>query len=227
MKRWTVRDVMTTEVVTVGEATHYKEIVQKLAAHGVSAVPVVDADGRVVGVVSEADLIHKVEFAGEQAPLLERRWRRSGRAKATGEIAADLMSSPPIVVRPAVPLAGAAKIMDAEMVKRLPVVDGAGQLVGIVSRRDLLRVYLRDDDAIRDEILHEVLRRTLWIANDALTVTVHSGVVTLAGTVDRSSTIPLVVSLVEGVGGVTEVVDHLTYHYADGLKPNRHLFAAR
>jgi CBS domain-containing protein len=230
MRRWLVRDVMTTDVVTVGEAVPYKEIVDTLAQHAVSALPVIGDDGRVVGIVSEADLLHKMEFAGLEphVHLLERKRRRTARTKAAADVARDLMSSPAVVTGPGDSLSAVAKLMDAERVKRLPVVDEDGRLVGIISRRDLLRVYLRDDDAIAEEIVDQVLLRTLWIEPGTITVAVSRGVVTLSGTVDRRSTVPLVVKLVEAVGGVVDVVDNLTYHYddtADLRQGNRNLMA--
>jgi len=224
MKRWTVGDVMTSAVVTVGEDTPYKEIVEKLAAHAVSAVPVVTGEGRVVGVVSEADLLHKMEFAGLEPHVrrLERRRRRVARAKAGADTAGHLMTAPAVVIGPKESLTTAAKLMDAEAVKRLPVVDQSGRLVGILSRRDLLRVYLRDDKAILREVTEDVLLRALWIEPGTVVVHVERGVVTLAGPLDRRSSVPLVVRLVEIVPGVVEVVDHLTYHYDDTADLNRH-----
>jgi CBS domain-containing protein len=224
MKRWTVEDVMTRAVVTVDEDAPYKEVVETLAEHAVSAVPVVAKDGRVVGIVSEADLLHKMEFAGLEphVHLLERKRRRTARAKASAETAGDLMTSPAIVIGVPESLTTAAKIMDAERVKRLPVVDEFGHLAGILSRRDLLRVYLRDDDAIRHEVNEDVLLRSLWIEPGTVSVEVERGVVTLAGTVDRRSTVPLVVRMVETVAGVVEVVNHLSYHHDDTADLNRH-----
>lgn len=217
MRRWRVKDVMTTPVVSVSESASYKDIIDALVDHTISAVPVVDPAGRVIGVVSEADLLCRMEFAGSTGGrhLLERKRRRSARAKAQGDSAAELMSAPAVVIDPRATLTVAARLMDAEEVKRLPVVDHKGELVGIVSRRDLLRVYLREDAAIHDEIVERVLVGTLWMDRERLVVTVERGVVTLAGTVDRKSTIPLLVSLVESVAGVIAVVSHLTYHFAD------------
>ena len=217
MRRLSVRDVMTRKVVTVVEETPYKEIVEELAHHAVSAVPVVGADGRVAGIVSEADLLHKMEFAGLEphVHLLERKRRRMGRAKAAADTARDLMSRPAVVIGEDESLTAAARLMDAERVKRLPVVDAGGRLAGILSRRDLLRVYLREDEAIREEITNEVLLRALWIEPGTLTVGVERGVVSVAGTVDRRSTIALVERLIGAVAGVVEVVSHLTYHYDD------------
>jgi CBS domain-containing protein len=222
MRRWLARDVMTRDVITVGELTPYKEIVDVLVTHAVSAVPVLADGGHVVGIVSEADLLHKMEFTGVEpyAGLLERKRRRIARAKSGADTARDLMTSPAIVVGPVESLATVAKLMEAERVKRVPVVDRHRRLVGIVSRRDLLRVYLREDESIRTEIVQEVLLRTLWIPSGTITVTVDRGVVSLSGTVDRRSTVPLVARLVEGIAGVVDVANHLTYHFDDTTDPD-------
>jgi CBS-domain-containing membrane protein len=208
---------MTHNVVSVTEETTYKEIVEALAHNGVSAVPVVDDGTRVLGIVSEADLLHKMQFSGLEphVHLLERKQRRVARAKASGDTARDLMSSPAITVSPDASLPAVAKTMDDERVKRLPVVDEQRRLVGIVSRADLLRAYLRDDDAIRDEIREQILRKTLWIDPETITVTVENAVVTLAGTADRRSTVQIATRLCESVAGVVEVVDQMAYAYDD------------
>ncbi len=224
MRRWTVRDVMTDRVVSVTETTPYKEIVQILADRAVSAVPVVDEAKRVLGVVSEADLLHKVEFNGLEPHLhlLERKQRRVARVKAGGDVARDLMSSPAVTVGSDASLPAVAKMMDNERVKRLPVVDEQGRLVGIVSRRDLLRMYLRDDEAIREDIREQVLRQALWIDPETITVEVSQGIVTLGGTADRRSTAQITVRLCETVAGVVEVVDQIGYEYDDSADLRRH-----
>src|SRR5689334_657776 len=185
-----VRDVMTDRVIAVREVAPYKEIVAALTRFGVSAVPVIDADQRVVGVVSEADLMAKVEFADAEMryPLFERRRRRVARRKAAGDRADELMSAPAITIRPDVSIAEAARLMDSEGVKRLPVVGDHGRLVGIVTRGDLLRMYVRPDQTIRDEVCVEVLGRVLCLEPDVVDVSVDRGVVALRGTVDRRST---------------------------------------
>jgi CBS-domain-containing membrane protein len=217
MKRWSVSDVMTKDVVVVREETPYKEVVEILDRAGVSAAPVVDADARVVGVVSEADLLYKVEYpaAEEHQQLLASRRRRIGWTKATADTARDLMSSPAVVTTASVSIAVAAKAIDEHRVRQLPVVDEFGRLVGIVARSDLLRVFLRTDDAVRDEIIEQVLVRTLWIEPETIAITVERGVAVLSGTVDRRSTVGVLHRLVEAVPGVVEVADHLTYHYDD------------
>jgi CBS domain-containing protein len=217
MKIWRVRDVMTTDVATVEEGTPYREIVVVLTGRRVSAVPVVDEFRRVVGVVSEADLLPKVEFAGEPQVrhFLELRRRRDARSKAGGDTARDLMSTPAVTIQPDSSLAAAARLMDKESVKRLPVVDELGRLVGVVSRTDLLQVYRRPDDEIRAEVVEEVLRRSLWLEPGQVKTEVYNGVVTLTGQLDNKTLALLAVRLTESVAGVVEVVDQLGYDFDD------------
>jgi CBS domain-containing protein len=218
MKKHTVAEVMTREVVSVRASTGYKEIVETLANHSVSAVPVVDDEGRVLGVVSEADLLYKTEYADHPHPssrLWERKRVRAARDKAAADTAEDLMTAPAVSIGPRDRISAAARLMDAEVVKRLPVVDEHGQLVGVVSRGDLLRLYLREDAEIEREIRDEVFLRALWIDPIDISIGVARGVVTLGGTLDRHSTIDIVVDLVQGVAGVVDVVNHLTYHVDD------------
>ena len=217
MKRHTVADVMTRRVATVTEETGYKQIVETLTSNAVSAVPVVDAGRRVVGVVSEADLLHKVDIAGveQHGWPLERKRVRIAREKANADFARDLMSAPPITVAETDPVAVAARLMDTERVKRLPVVDSEGRLVGIVSRSDLLRPYLRTDEDLREEISQGVLLRTMWMDPREFTVTVDQGIVTIRGEVERSSTIPILVGIVRSVPGVVDVIERVSSRLDD------------
>lgn len=216
MRTWLVNDVMTTGVVTVREDTAYREIVDTLAERQISAVPVVDGNGRVVGLVSEADLLHKIEFGGgEERRIFASRRRRTAQAKAHGAVAADLMSAPAVTVKTGTTVTAAAKLMDDGQVKRLPVTDEQGRLTGIVSRADLLRVYLRPDAAIERDVVNDVLRRTLWVEPGKVEAQVRDGVVTLTGSTDRYSTKQLAVKLTHAVAGVVEVVDQLGFDYDD------------
>ncbi|HWG99163.1 MAG TPA: CBS domain-containing protein [Pilimelia sp.] len=217
MQSMLVRDVMTDAVVVARGDTSYKQLVDVLADCEVSAVPVVDADDRVLGVVSEADLLHKVEFDGAEphSRLLDRLLRRSAREKATGDTAAELMTSPAVTVRPETPLAQAARLMEQRRVKRLPVVDESGRLVGLVSRRDLLRPFSRGDAEIRRDVVEEVLGRTLAADPRDVRVEVVDGVVTVTGQVGRRSTVDIIIRLVRGVPGVVDVVSHLECEYDD------------
>jgi CBS-domain-containing membrane protein len=207
MKTWNVDDVMTTAVVSVPPAATYRNVVDLVIGHRFSAVPVVDDRHRVLGVVSETDLLRKIEYAGTEEPrLFEGRRRRADRAKASAGTAADLMSSPAVVARAGTPIAAAARLMDAEHVKRLPVVDDQGRILGIVSRGDLLKVHLRPDDEIHRDVAE---------VSPELGVAVTDGVVTLTGRVARWSAADLTVRVIRQVPGVVEVVDELAYDFDD------------
>ena len=212
-----VRDVMTPEVVTVGEQASFKEIAATMAEHRVSALPVLDAEGRVAGIVSEADLLLKEEFPEGPAGgrLFQGRRQRMERAKAAGDTAAELMTAPAVTVGPDATVTEAARLLHRHGIKRLPVVDPAGPLLGIVSRADLIKVFLRSDTEIAQEVRQEVLVRAMWVDPDTVTVKVHDGVVTLSGQLERRSLIPITVSLVHGLDGVVDVVDRLSFEVDD------------
>jgi CBS domain-containing protein len=170
-----------------------------------------------VGIVSEADLLLKEEFpeGPPEGQLFEGRRRREARAKAAGATAVELMTSPAITIGPDASVPEAARLLHHHQFKRLPVLDPAGPLLGIVSRADLLKVFLRSDADIATEVRQQVLRRTMWIDPDTIAVGVRDGVVTLAGRLERSSLIPIVVGLVRGLDGVVEVVDRLSFETDD------------
>jgi CBS-domain-containing membrane protein len=217
MKNRAVRDVMTTTVVLVDESVGFKDIVRRMEDSGVSALPVVDAAGHLVGIISEADLLLKEEHAREphRRHLLEGKRRRTQRAKAEGLLAAQLMTAPVITIRPEASLGQAARLLHERRVKRLPVVEEGGKVVGIVSRADLLKVFMRPDEEIRQEVAGDVLARTLSIGPDRVRATVRDGVVTLEGLVDRRSLIPFLTGLVRGVDGVVGVEERLGYELDD------------
>ncbi|HEX6230998.1 MAG TPA: CBS domain-containing protein [Actinomycetota bacterium] len=203
---------MTRKVVAVDAFAPFKDIVRKMQEFRVSAVPVVDEDGRIMGLVSEGDLILKEDPELEGgAHLFEGIHRRQDRTKAAGLIASQLMTVPVYTVTPDAGLGEAARLMHRKTVKRLPVVDEEGRVQGIVSRTDLLKVFLRDDAEIATEIREDVIRRTLWIEPDTIRVMVRDGVVTLEGQLERRSLIPLIERLVLGVEGVVAVKDKLSF----------------
>lgn len=207
---------MTIDVITVPADTPYGAIVSTLARHRISAVPVIDESHRVIGVVSQADLLHKVEFIGDTAQHpFEWGSRKVNRAKAEGTTASELMSSPAVTIQPEESVVAAAKRLEAGKVKRLPVVDYLGRIAGIVSRGDLLKMYLRPDHDLREDVVENVLRRMLWI--DPLTVKadIHDGVVTLSGSLDRRSTAELAVHVTKSVPGVIRVVEELSWERDD------------
>ncbi|MEU6370122.1 CBS domain-containing protein [Streptomyces sp. NPDC046931] len=216
MHHRTVAELMTRAVVRARRDMPFKEIVKLLAENDVTAVPVVDDLDRPMGVVSEADLLRK---SAEQAdpsglapiPHLEA-WER---AKAEVARAEELMSAPAVCARPEWNVVEAARLMEVQKVKRLPVVDEADRLVGIVSRADLLRIFLRRDEAIRDEITQDVLEGTLGPAASEVTVDVREGQVALGGSVESKSLIPILERLCRSVDGVVSVSEHIAYRTGD------------
>ena len=212
-----VKDLMTPQVVTIGPATPFKEIVARLANHRVSAVPVVDDDGLVLGVVSEADLLLKEEFPDPDAdiPLFWTKRRRLERDRAAATTARDLMSVAVVSIAPDATLAEAARRMHTAGVKRLPVLDEGGRLVGILSRADLLKVFNRPDQAIRREIMDEVIVGEFMMDPNRFFIRVTDGVVVLQGRVERRSLLPSLVRAVHSVEGVVRVKNRLTFDIDD------------
>lgn len=224
---WTVASVMTRDVATVGPDATYKEVAGRLRERGVSAVPVVDQDRRVLGVVSEADLILKEERPAPRpgGHLLDPHGRA---ARAQARTALALMSTPAVTVGPEATLTEAARRMHERQVKRLPVVDAAGRLVGIVSRADLLTAFLRSDESIADEVREDVLVGTLAIDPDELEIGVQDGVVRLAGQLETRSLARILVRLVAAVEGVVGVDDRLSWRLDDtGIRPETSPLAIR
>ncbi|MHA7961734.1 CBS domain-containing protein [Streptomyces sp. L500] len=206
----TVGDVMTQTVVAVSRTALYKEIVKTLADWKVSAMPVLEGEGRVVGVVSEADLLPKEEFKGRDPSRFEQLRRIDDLVKAGAATAEDLMSTPAITIHANATMAEAARVMARKGVKHLPVVDAEGMLTGIVSRSDLLKVYLRDDEDIAREVRDEVLARLFRNRKPTVEAHVAEGVVTLSGSLDDAALVPLVARLVRAVEGVVNVELQLT-----------------
>jgi CBS-domain-containing membrane protein len=208
----TVADVMTRTVVVVNAFTPFKDIVRRMQEYRVSALPVVDEDGLLLGIVSEGDMILKEDPELEGEPrLFESSRRRSDRSKAAGLIASEVLSRPVITTTPEATLGEAARLMHRHHVKRLPVLDEDGRVVGIVSRADLLKVFLRDDDDIATEVREDIVRRTLWIEPDTIRVMVRDGVVRLEGQLERRSLIPVLERLVLSTEGVVALDPRLTY----------------
>ncbi|HKP98695.1 MAG TPA: CBS domain-containing protein [Actinomycetes bacterium] len=212
-----VRDVMTQDVVTVDQHASFKEVARVLTERRVSALPVLDGEARVVGIVSEADLLLKEEFpeGPPEGRLFEGRRRRHARVKVAGDTAAEVMTSPAVTIGPDASIPEAARLLHHHGIKRLPVVDPAGPLLGIVSRADLLKIFLRADADIATEVRQEVLRRAMWMDPDTVVVEVRDGVVTLTGQLERRSLISITVSLVRGLDGVVDVVDRLSFEVDD------------
>jgi len=210
----TVKDVMITRVVSVRKDASFRALARALRAQRVGAFPVLDDNGKVIGVVSEADLLAKQALDSEpdgMPGMIAGPLRRREHKKARGVTADDLMTSPPVTVTPDDTLERAARLMYTHKVKRLPVVSADGHLAGLVSRADLLAAFDRPDADIRWEILDQVIRCDLLADPAAFTVTVKDGIVTLEGNVKSGHFGREMVQRVRHVHGVVAVRDRLDY----------------
>jgi len=208
-----VKDVMTGEVVAVRRDASYKEMAAWLRQYRVSAFPVIDDNRRVIGVVSEADLLAKEALAGDHAGIpaaITGILHHKEYKKAEGVTAGDLMTHPAVTVRPEDTVEHAARLMYTLQVKRLPVVDAGGYLVGIVSRADLLTVFDRTDEQIHAEIVNDIILRDFLVDPALFTVTVADGVVTLKGAPETADLGHRLVTRIRHVQGVVAVCDELT-----------------
>jgi CBS-domain-containing membrane protein len=232
MESLTVGDVMTIHVITVREETPFKELVRLMKDHDVSGLPVVDSTGALSGIVTEADLL---DVVGEKTGVKKRhtqfgrlldRLITPGRQETIDRSAShisarSLMTSDLITVTPGTPVREAARIIVDSGVKRLPVVDEENHVVGIVSRQDLLRPYLQNDDKIREEVVENIAKRLLWIDPSTIKVAVDQGVVKLHGTVAKQSQKELLIELTSRVDGVLEVEAHVNADENDrGYEPD-------
>ncbi|WP_431873452.1 CBS domain-containing protein [Amycolatopsis sacchari] len=208
MRRLLVRDLMTTAVRSVRRTTPVKDVVGILVGAGISAVPVVDDERTVVGVVSEADLMDKEVPAG--------RWSgRHRRARSSARTAEDLMAAPVSTIGPEESIVEAARRMSRRHVKRLPVVDRYGKLEGVLSRSDIVRIFARGDEELREEIAVEVFERALCVPEGDVSIEVTDGVATLTGRLKRRSAVPIAETLTRQVPGVVDVVCRLSFDFDD------------
>jgi len=217
----TVQDVMTTDVVAVTQDASFKDIATMLGRHRVSAFPVVDDDGEVIGVVSEADLLPKEALvAGSGLPpgRLSVMLHHKEFSKVGGITVTDVMTRPAVTVTADEPVTSAARLMYSCKVKRLPVVDSRGRLVGIVSRADVLSVYGRPDEEILVEV-SQVIRNEFLSDPLRFTIAVEDGVVTIAGRPETAESGRGMVSGIWRIEGVVSVRDLLTYPPARHTRP--------
>lgn len=206
----TVADVMTTKVIAVKRSADFKQIAHVLREFRVSACPVINDAGEVVGVVSEADLLYKAADSELPAGLIRLRWKLGEQSKITAVTAQQLMTSPAVTISADAPVQAAARLMRDQRVKRLPVVGSDGELVGIVTRADVLAVYDRPDADILAEV-REVLAEEFGIIPGDLQATVLSGVVTLSGLVAQQETELELAARIRHIEGVVAVRDRLAY----------------
>lgn len=213
----TVADVMTTRVHVASPTTPFKILVRLIEENRISAVPIVDQHGIPVGVVSEFDLLLKErrDQLTTRTDVLHLRRRHQERAKAEGLVAGDVMTSPAISIRADCLLAEAARLMQERNVRRLVVVDERGRIAGVVSRSDLLQVFLRSDEELLGEIVDNLVPALLLTPEQPLLVNVHDNVVTLKGEVDRKSDVEVLGRMTKELDGVVDVVNELSYRWDD------------
>ena len=205
---WHVGDVMSTRVVSVGEDAHYRQIAELLREHHLTAVPVISADRQVIGVVSAPDMLRKQECRAHAEKTPGWHLHAKDRTKAEARTAADLMTSPPVTIGPGELLGTAARVMSAHHVKQLPVVAADGKIVGMVSRTDLLQVFLRPDEEMAAEA-KDVLTVVVLADPAAVRVTAHHGMLTLTGRLAGYEQIATAVRLIEAIDGVVSVTNKL------------------
>lgn len=208
-----VGDVMATSVVTVDRATPYKEIAQLLAEHKISGMPVLKMGREVAGVVTEADLLAAEEATARRLQSARRRTLLPHARQHPALTAGELMTSPAITVGPHVTVHAAGRLMSTRHVRLLPVVDEHARLIGVVSRRDLLAVFLRPDADIAADV-RTVLDEILLAEPGQADVAVRDGIVTLTGALDPNTgehgdLIPVAIRLMWDVDGVVDIIDKL------------------
>lgn len=213
----TVSDVMTRRVHVASPLTPFKLLVRLIEENRVSAIPIVDQQGVPVGVVSESDLLLKERRRelDSSRDLVHPIKRRQERAKAEGLVASDLMTSPAITIDSRAGLGQAARRMQERNIRRLVVVDARGTIAGIVSRSDLLQVFLRTDEDLRDEVKEQLIPAVLIDQTQPIGVDVRWNVVTLSGVVDRKSDARILTRMTRELDGVVEVIDQLQYDWDD------------
>lgn len=222
-----VRELMTTEVLTIGPEAPIRDVAAILVEHRISGLPVCDIEGHVLGVVSEGDILFKEHDPRDGYTRGPLGWLVDGppdvaaQAKAKALTSGRAMTSPAVTIAPSTTVADAARLMSERGVNRLPVVDEEGRLVGIVTRADLVRAFIRSDAELEAEIRREVLERTLWVEEGRVDVAVAHGAVTLSGQLDRRTDVDLLERLVRRVPGVVAVEASVGWRVDDTTRRGR------
>ncbi|HSL26998.1 MAG TPA: CBS domain-containing protein, partial [Acidimicrobiia bacterium] len=197
-----------------------KEAARQMLNRGISGLPVVDSDGRLVGIITEADFVARQLAQTEARPRLLAALLRRPEPPQDTETVGEAMTESPITISADASITEAARLMVSEKVKRLPVVDLNGDLIGVISRADIMSAFARDDAGVEDEIRSGILTRLLFHEPNAIEVSVDQGVVTLRGELPNRSDVRLLVALAGRVDGVVRVDEKLTWRYDDLTGPN-------
>jgi CBS domain-containing protein len=219
-----VQELMTTPALSIGPEASLKDVATIFVENGITGLPVCDARNHVVGVVSEGDILYKEHDPHDNGGRRRLRWPRgrdTAAIKAKAQIVREAMTSPPITVSPWSSASEAARLMTEQGVNRLPVVKG-DILVGIVTRSDLVRAFIRSDEEIERELRDEVFERTMWIDRDRVQVDVKRGAVNLAGTLQTRSDVTLLESMTARIPGVVSVTSDLTWNVDDLSRREKH-----
>jgi CBS domain-containing protein len=211
---------MSTHVIAVRQGAPYKEMAAMLHEQRVSAFPVIDEDNKVIGVVSEADLLTKEALEGTVPRTLQSLTRQSVRTRVNAVTAADLMTKPAVTIGSGESVTHAARLMFDRRVKRLPVTSDDGTLIGIVTRSDVLSVYSRSDTDIQRQVTQDLILGTFLCDSDRFTVTVRNGIVTIKGTPETSQVGLDIISAIRHMEGVVFVRDRLSYPQDSPYRPS-------
>jgi len=212
-----VRDIMTTDPVKVTADTRLKEAARLMVHHRVSGLPVVDEGGKLIGILSEGDFIRRE--AGRDRPhgvsLLDAVFGEGELQPVGAETVAEVMTRSVVTITPEATVGEAARVMGRRNVKRLPVVDLEGELIGIVSRADVVGAFTKPDDVIEDEVREDLIRRLLFLDPSLVEVSVSDGVVTLEGELENRTEAHLLEELSRRIAGVVRVESRLRYKVDD------------
>lgn len=213
-----IRELMTKDVITIGPDAPLKEAARQMLEASVSGLPVTGGRGELVGIITEADFVKSEANRGRRTRAGLLRWFVHDDAVPSEPLTvADVMSSPVLTVHPDEQHSQAARLLMKNRIKRVPVVED-GRLLGLISRVDLLRSFVRSDQAIIKDIRNDVMKRTLWIEPDSVQVASTDGNVTLEGLLGTRSDAELLVALTERLDGVASVSSQLTWEL-DNTRP--------
>ena len=215
-----VIDLMTAEVVTVRPQTPLKEAARLMVLSRVSGLPVTDDDGVLVGIITEGDFLHReVERERPRRHGLLDALLGGAHSLAEAELVEEAMSTGVVTIPPDATLADAARVMASREVKRLPVVDDEGKVLGVISRADIVAAFTRPDEVIEDEINEDVIRRILFVDPGTIDVEVVDGLVKLSGELPTRTEARLLEELSRRLDGVVAVANDLTWRLDDTKLP--------
>jgi CBS domain-containing protein len=210
-----VRDLMTTDPITTTPDALLKEAARIMVREKISGLPVMEGS-KVVGIVTEGDFLR--QEANRDQPyrlsLLEALFGEGG-AEPAVETVGEVMTEPVITITPDATVSEAARVMSHRRVKRLPVLDDGGNLIGVISRADVVNAFTKPDEVIEDEVREDIVRRLLFLEPDVIDVGVDDGVVTLSGELENRTEAHLLEELTRRIAGVVRVVSNLTYEVDD------------